>query len=56
MNGDTTPTAETSRQVEAVLALDDVSIHYRVEMRPHEAREFCRRAAAYNGFTSDDLA
>lgn len=52
---DATMTETVSRKVEAALALDEVSIDYRVEMRPDEAREFCRRAPAYNGFTEDDL-
>lgn len=43
------------RVVDAALAVDDLSTHYRIEMAPDTAREFCRRADAYNGFTEDDL-
>jgi hypothetical protein len=46
---------ETSRLVEATLALEQVSIDYRVKMRPHEAIQFVARAPAYNNFAEGDL-
>lgn len=47
--------AQTNEKIDAALKVDWFSTNYRIEFQPEEAREFVRRADAYNNFTRDDL-